>query len=997
MRSLFRKGLIPACLFLLAAPECTVAQTVQTQADRSSPTFAVQSQLVQIHLTVQDGARLVTDLGVAGFALFEDGVEKEVYRLDSTSIPLQVALLLDTSGSMRDALEETREAAVSFVSALREGDRVTFIPFQTHIRSFAQSTEDTGPIVRAIRSTRAGGATKLYEALLFAMKSLSGKAGRKAIVVFSDGEDTARSSSLNMVVNAAGRFGYPIYAIAAGAGRQNENLKRVLRQLSEMNSGKLLFGGEPGGLRDAFSKVAEELRSAYLLNYYTDVPFDGRWHDLEVRAADPRHRIQHRRGFYARTVDSKEILAGRPDQREDRPQAFPAPLVQGAEVEDPAAAAALAEFIQQSESSARASASLLAALPAAATDRRQEKPVFKVESRFVEVPVFVESLQGKEPPGLSREDFRIYENNLPKEIVFFSKDVRSQDLEKVRDAATKEVRADGSPSYATSDPGDEQDLVLGRYYLVLDDLLSKADHFLQMKKAAKLIIQEHHAALHPFSLHFTSEGKASNRPSFDREKTLATIDNSVSRATADLDSSNNVMTIYEAFLIEKGDAKATQLAELRLAATLALEFDNELGGVEGMSSSDLIDSNVRMGVQTMARELIAENHGLVSRALDTLKSVLSAAAAEGGTYPKTIILISSGFAVGRESGRSTIDVQMGNVVRRAKAAGIRIFTVDAAGLEILSPLELRAKPAFLVRNPHLETLLYDHASGWKLERESALNQLAVETGGRFLHMTNDLSAAAGAAMRRTGHLYYLGYLSRQPPDGRYHRIRVTTSLQRARIHTRNGFTADGISGRQRAAAGGPDGGEARDLLVRAETAQKSMDHAQVIASLTSLVQKYPDQAVLWYNLGTAHHRLDNREQAVEALQQAFSLAPQDKEIGLAFSRALMNAHYRAAAAETLQIMIRNRPRDLQLLVQLGRVYEADSNLQQAYRAYRRVLDLTPEPPLDLYVLLLRTAGPLGRDLEAEIFIEDYLARGGAEERIEPYRHMLARTAGGTRP
>ncbi|MBM3788901.1 MAG: hypothetical protein FJW35_00970, partial [Acidobacteria bacterium] len=116
MRPLFRKGLIPACLFLLAAPECTVAQTVRTQADRSSPTFAVQSQLVQIHLTARDGARLVTDLGVADFALFEDGVEKEIYRLDSTSIPLQVALLLDTSGSMRDALEETREAAVSFVS-----------------------------------------------------------------------------------------------------------------------------------------------------------------------------------------------------------------------------------------------------------------------------------------------------------------------------------------------------------------------------------------------------------------------------------------------------------------------------------------------------------------------------------------------------------------------------------------------------------------------------------------------------------------------------------------------------------------------------------------------------------------------------------------------------------------------------------------------------------------------------------------------------------------
>ena len=103
---------------------------------------------------------------------------------------------------MRGSLEAIQEAAVSFVESLREEDRVMFISFSSFIKSMPQESPDTEPVVAAIRAAQPGGATKLYEALLLAMKNLSVESGRKAIVVFSDGEDTGRTSTLNIVLNA---------------------------------------------------------------------------------------------------------------------------------------------------------------------------------------------------------------------------------------------------------------------------------------------------------------------------------------------------------------------------------------------------------------------------------------------------------------------------------------------------------------------------------------------------------------------------------------------------------------------------------------------------------------------------------------------------------------------------------------------------------------------------------------------------------------------------
>jgi VWFA-related protein len=222
-------------------------------------------------------------------------------RLDNQDIPLQIVLLVDASESVRPSLKIIQDAAAAFVTSLHSQDRVMLVLFNSEIQSFEQTTTNHETVLREIRNAQAQGITRLNDAMLLAMKYLEGKPGRKAIVCFTDGQDTSGTSSQAAVVNAAAQFGFPIYMIGAGAAMELETLKTILREFAEINSGRALFIQSLGRLRDAFIEVAAELRAAYVLNYYTQISPDSRWHTLSVATTDPAYTVRARRGFFARS------------------------------------------------------------------------------------------------------------------------------------------------------------------------------------------------------------------------------------------------------------------------------------------------------------------------------------------------------------------------------------------------------------------------------------------------------------------------------------------------------------------------------------------------------------------------------------------------------------------------------------------------------------------------------------------------------------------------
>jgi len=262
--------------------------------------FSIESQLVEVYFTATRGKQLVPNLKAADFEIAEDGNPVSIDRLDSQEVPLQVALLVDTSESVQDSMRTIQDAAAAFVESLHSEDRVMLALFNSEIRTFAQTTGDREPVLREIRNARATGLTRLYDSLMLGVTYLGGKSGRKAIVCFTDGENTAGTTSRIAVLDAAARSGYPIYAIGAGAGLGLSSLQMILREFAEMNGGKAFFLQSLRKLREAFAEVASELRSAYVLYYYTRIPPDGRWHDLSVKTKDPAYTVYARKGFFAR-------------------------------------------------------------------------------------------------------------------------------------------------------------------------------------------------------------------------------------------------------------------------------------------------------------------------------------------------------------------------------------------------------------------------------------------------------------------------------------------------------------------------------------------------------------------------------------------------------------------------------------------------------------------------------------------------------------------------
>lgn len=152
----------------------------------------VNTTLVTLPVSVMDrNGRFIPDLRQQEFRIYEDGVEHEVAYFASIEKPFTLALVLDTSASTRFRLDEIQDAAIAFVNQLRADDRVIVVSFDEEVRVLAEATSNRNVLRDAIRRTRTGGGTKLYDAVdLVINQRLNREQGRKAVILFTDGVDT---------------------------------------------------------------------------------------------------------------------------------------------------------------------------------------------------------------------------------------------------------------------------------------------------------------------------------------------------------------------------------------------------------------------------------------------------------------------------------------------------------------------------------------------------------------------------------------------------------------------------------------------------------------------------------------------------------------------------------------------------------------------------------------------------------------------------------------
>jgi VWFA-related protein len=212
-----------------------------------------------------------------------DGAPQAISSLQSAiqgGESLAAALLFDRSGSMKKALDRTKEAAADFIRRLSVDDQVAVISFDQTVKVESPLSADKAAGERAVRGIPIGQDTALYDAIGEALGLLKGVATkRQAVVVLSDGIDTKSRRKMDEVIAAAKTQGVPLYTIS-----QAEKVKReVLTSLAVETGGAFFAADRPEDLLALYQKIAERLQNQYLLIFRPTFGRDENWHKLEIR------------------------------------------------------------------------------------------------------------------------------------------------------------------------------------------------------------------------------------------------------------------------------------------------------------------------------------------------------------------------------------------------------------------------------------------------------------------------------------------------------------------------------------------------------------------------------------------------------------------------------------------------------------------------------------------------------------------------------------------
>ncbi|MGB8028169.1 MAG: VWA domain-containing protein [Terracidiphilus sp.] len=290
---------------------CAMAALTPMAMTAQEATFHMDVKLVNIFVNVTDkNGAIVGGLTQDDFAVFEDNRPQQIAIFErKTDVPLNLTLAIDTSGSVRKDLDEEATAARRFAhDILQPKDQMSVLEFATDVRELTPFTNNLSQIDHALGGLRSDWATALYDAICLGSRGLGKREGRRVLVLVSDGDDTAKSSTYAQALEAALRNEVMIYSlidvpIEASAGRDLGG-EHALITLSEETGGKHFYVGE-GGLDKAFAQVSDDLRTQYLLGYYPKNQEPGRsFHRVVVtipRAAADEFNVRNKAGYYADT------------------------------------------------------------------------------------------------------------------------------------------------------------------------------------------------------------------------------------------------------------------------------------------------------------------------------------------------------------------------------------------------------------------------------------------------------------------------------------------------------------------------------------------------------------------------------------------------------------------------------------------------------------------------------------------------------------------------
>jgi Ca-activated chloride channel family protein len=268
----------------------------------------VDVDVVSVTAVVHDSAgRFVGGLGPKDVELFEDNVPQDVTYFREASadqgaerIPLSVVLVLDSSGSMARNMRFLQEAAVNFVRKLEDVDTALVVQFNNTIKGSVEFTGDTERLEQFVDALQAWGGTSLNDAIHYGLNRIRDQKGRKALVVFSDGEDTTSQLKEQEVLDYARAVEASIYTIGIrGSVGGGSSPRGFLRKISKETGGEFFFPERVGDLTKVFQAISDELHQHYLLAYTPKRGPDGTFRKITLRAKRKDLEVRVRQGYFA--------------------------------------------------------------------------------------------------------------------------------------------------------------------------------------------------------------------------------------------------------------------------------------------------------------------------------------------------------------------------------------------------------------------------------------------------------------------------------------------------------------------------------------------------------------------------------------------------------------------------------------------------------------------------------------------------------------------------
>jgi Ca-activated chloride channel family protein len=268
--------------------------------------FRSRVDIVQVTVAVTDSeGRLITGLTRDDFQVFEDGTPQEITQFTDARVPISLGVLLDASDSMRgQPIVDARDAVDRFVGELLLGEDEALVATFNHLPRLAIPWTMPPSMTRnSLESLKPSGGTAIYDALASTSKLFEHRNHvRAAMVVISDGADTASEHSLFQTLEDIRRSDALVYAIAIDSADARESTRvnpEALRELTSLTGGYTEVVRTAADLGPATARIADELNKQYTIGYSSSRPPDGAWRAIRVRVRNGEYFARARRGYYA--------------------------------------------------------------------------------------------------------------------------------------------------------------------------------------------------------------------------------------------------------------------------------------------------------------------------------------------------------------------------------------------------------------------------------------------------------------------------------------------------------------------------------------------------------------------------------------------------------------------------------------------------------------------------------------------------------------------------